>query len=217
MVGKQEMNKDANTSYYLYLSVVFLLLIIVLGAVLYMMPNDDEVVVQENPVVVFETNYGNFKAEIFLNESPITAGNFIKLVNEDFYNGIKFHRVIQNFMIQGGDPLTKDDTQIYRWGTGGPGYSIEDEFVDGLSNVRGTLSMANAGPNSGGSQFFINVVDNTQLDWNKEPSSSKHPVFGKIIDGMGVVDTISKVTTSRDPPINAPVEPVIMINVYVEE
>ena len=118
---------------------------------------------------------------------PITAGNFEKLVSEEFYNGVIFHRVIDNFMIQGGDPTGT--------GMGDPGYKIKDEFTDHNRNNRGTISMANAGPNTGGSQFFINTVNNNFLD-------SKHPVFGEVIEGMDVIDAISKVEVdSNDKPI----------------
>jgi peptidylprolyl isomerase len=134
--------------------------------------------------VKFETSEGDIVIKLYDN-SPITAGNFKKLVAEGFYDGIIFHRVIDDFMIQGGDPTGT--------GSGGPGYSIKDEFISGNSNKRGTLSMANSGPNSGGSQFFINLVDNTFLDWDKEPAQSKHPVFGEVSDGMDVVDKIAKV------------------------
>ena len=137
-----------------------------------------------------KTSKGDIVLQLFTKESPITAGNFIKLANEDFYDGTRFHRLIPNFMIQGGDPQSKDESLQARWGTGGPGYAIEDEFIQGLSNERGSISMANSGPNSGGSQFFINVVDNTFLDWDKEPSSSKHPVFGKVIEGLEIADAI---------------------------
>jgi len=158
-----------------------------------------------NPVAVFTTNMGVFEIELFATEMPITTGNFIKLAEEGYYDGIKFHRIIDGFMIQGGDPNTKTaNTATY--GTGGPGYTIQDEFVAGdhLSNVRGTISMANTGqPNSGGSQFFINTVDNLALDFDKQPLTSKHPVFGKIVAGMDVVDAISSVETGpRDLPVN---------------
>jgi peptidylprolyl isomerase len=168
---------------------------------------------EQNPVVVFETSEGNFEAELFLTESPITAGNFKKLVESGFYNGIKFHRVIKNFMIQGGDPLSKDDTNKSLWGTGGPGYAIEDEFIEGLSNAKGTLSMANAGPHSGGSQFFINVADNTYLDWDKGSPRSKHPVFGKVVDGIDVVDAIANVKTVAD----RPVDDVAIVKAYIKQ
>lgn len=172
-------------------------------------PDSNEKKQMEENIVLFETNQGNIKIELFLDESPITAGNFKKLVEEGFYDGIKFHRVIDGFMIQGGDPKTKDDTQVARWGTGGSGRVIQDEFIEGLSNVRGTLSMANSGPNSGSSQFFINTANNTMLDWNKQPASSKHPVFGKVIEGMDVVDKISKVSTTGSP-FDRPLDAVII-------
>jgi peptidylprolyl isomerase len=161
-----------------------------------------------NPVAVFNTNYGTFEIELFEDTMPITAGNFVKLAEEGFYDGIQFHRVIDGFMIQGGDPITKTD-EVLRYGTGGPGYSIPDEHVAGeyLSNVRGTISMANSGPNSGGSQFFINVANNTNLDFDKQPLSSKHPVFGRVMSGMDVVDAISKVDTNQR---DLPLEPVVI-------
>lgn len=121
-------------------------------------------------------------------DMPITAGNFVELVKKGFYDGIIFHRVIAGFMIQGGCPNGT--------GTGGPGYNIQDEFVPGHSNQRGTISMANTGqPNSGGSQFFINLVDNSYLDWDNRSTPYKHPVFGEVIDGMNVVDKIAAVKT----------------------
>lgn len=149
----------------------------------------------ENPTAIVETNFGTIEIELFVDKSPITAGNFKKLAGEGFYDGTRFHRVIGGFMIQGGDPLSKDIAMKGRWGTGGPGYAIKDEFIKGLSNVRGTIAMANSGPQSGGSQFFINLADNTFLDWDKEPLTSKHPVFGKVIAGMDVVEKIGKTRT----------------------
>lgn len=143
--------------------------------------------------VLLETNMGNIKIKLY-DHMPVTAGNFKQLVEKGFYDGIIFHRVIDGFMIQGGCPNGN--------GMGGPGYAIPDEFVSGSSNVRGTIAMANAGPNSGGSQFFINLVDNVYLDWNKPPESSKHPVFGEVIEGMDVVDQIGKVQVGRgDKPV----------------
>jgi len=162
---------------------------------------------KENTTVVMKTNKGDITIELFTEKMPITAGNFLKLAQENFYDGVKFHRVIDNFMIQAGDPNSKDDTKMAAWGTGGPGYAISDEFVEDFSNVRGTLSMANSGPNSGGSQFFINLVDNVNLDFNKQPLSSKHPAFGRVIDGMDTVDAIAKVQTG---PRDVPAEPVII-------
>jgi peptidylprolyl isomerase len=145
---------------------------------------------------------------------PITVGNFTKLASEGFYNGTKFHRVIEGFMIQGGDPNTKtDDTASY--GTGGPGYTIQDEFVANplLSNVPGTIAMANTGqPNSGGSQFFINTAANTFLDFDKEPMTSRHPVFGRVITGLEVIDTISTTPTG---PGDQPIDPVVIESVVL--
>ena len=112
---------------------------------------------------------------------PITAGNFETLVNKGFYNNVTFHRVMDGFMIQGGDPTGT--------GRGNPGYTIKDEFGASNRNDRGTISMANSGPNTGGSQFFINLVNNNYLD-------RIHPVFGKVVEGMDVVDKIGKVPTS---------------------
>jgi len=136
---------------------------------------------QNGKTVLLETNHGNIKIQLY-SDMPVTAGNFEKLVSEGFYNGVIFHRVISGFMIQGGDPQGT--------GMGGPGYNIQDEFTHagGNQNNRGTISMANAGPNTGGSQFFINLVDNNFLD-------GKHPVFGKVIEGMDIVDKIAKVAT----------------------
>jgi peptidylprolyl isomerase len=137
---------------------------------------------------LLETNMGNIEIELFEKDMPVTAGNFRKLVEKGFYNGVIFHRVIKDFMIQGGDPTGT--------GMGGPGYSIKDEFSKNNRNDRGTISMANAGPNTGGSQFFINLVNNNYLD-------RKHPVFGKVVKGMDVVDKIgSSKTDAGDRPVN---------------
>lgn len=164
---------------------------------------------ENNPIAVFTTNKGVFELELFQDQMPITVGNFTKLVTDGFYNGTKFHRVIDGFMIQAGDPNSKGD-DVSSYGTGGPGYTIQDEFVAGplLTNVRGTIAMANTGqPNSGGSQFFINTVDNTGLDYDKPPMTSSHPVFGRVISGMDVVDAISKTATG---PRDLPLEPVVI-------
>ena len=137
-----------------------------------------------NKTAGFNTNKGNFKVELFSDKAPITTGNFIKLVNDGFYNGLIFHRVIPNFMIQGGCP--------HGTGRGGPGYTIRDEFHPDLKHdSKGILSMANAGPNTGGSQFFITVAETPWLD-------NRHTVFGKVIEGIEVVETISKVNRDRN-------------------
>jgi len=164
-------------------------------------------------MVLLKTNYGDIKIELS-NQTPITSGNFKKLVESGFYDGTRFHRVIDGFMIQGGDPLSKNISKKNLWGTGGS-KNIPDEFVKGLSNVRGTIAMANTGqPNSASSQFFINQVDNTGLDFDKAPLSSKLAVFGKVVEGMDVVDKIAKVQTdSADrPTTDVIIEKAEMIN-----
>ncbi len=137
---------------------------------------------EKGNTVTLKTNLGNIVIELDKN-MPVTGGNFKKLVGEKFYDGTIFHRVIEDFMIQGGDPTGS--------GRGGPGYTIKDEFTKGNTNVRGTISMANAGPNTGGSQFFINTADNTFLD-------GKHPVFGKVVTGIDVVDKISMLQKDKN-------------------
>ncbi len=142
--------------------------------------------------VRLETNMGTITIALAA-DMPITAGNFETLVQKGYYNGVIFHRVINGFMIQGGDPTGT--------GRGGPGYAIKDEFSPVNKNDRGTISMANAGPNTGGSQFFINLVNNNFLD-------GKHPVFGKVVEGMDVVDKIGKTKTG---PGDRPVKDVVIV------
>jgi peptidylprolyl isomerase len=150
----------------------------------------------EKKIALLETNQGNIEIEL-ASDMPVTVGNFEKLINEGFYNGVIFHRVIDGFMIQGGDPMGT--------GMGGPGYQIKDEFTNNNENNRGTISMANAGPNTGGSQFFINLVDNNFLD-------SKHPVFGKVTKGLDIVDKIGKVKADGN---DKPLEEVKIINAKI--
>ena len=154
--------------------------------------------VQKMTKITLETNKGNITIELY-KDMPITTGNFEKLVKQGFYDGTIFHRVIDEFMIQGGDPQGT--------GMGGPGYVIEDEFTHagGNKNNRLTISMANAGPNTGGSQFFINLVDNNFLD-------TKHPAFGEVIEGMEVVDAIAKVPKGA---ADKPLEDVVIIKASV--
>lgn len=146
--------------------------------------------------VLLETNMGDITIKLY-DDMPITAGNFRELVEKGFYDGVIFHRVIGGFMIQGGDPTGT--------GRGGPGYTIKDEFTDHNRNSRGTISMANAGPNTGGSQFFISLGDNNHLD-------KMHPVFGEVVDGMDVMDAIGKVKTG---PGDRPLEDVVIIKARV--
>lgn len=181
-----------------------------------------------NPVATLDTTMGTFRVELFLDRTPITASNFVDLATSGFYNGLHFHRVIPNFMDQFGCPHSRSPHST-RAGTGGPpdgtfknlktgaverrshGGNIQDEHTSRDSNLPGTLSMANTGqPNSGGSQFFINVNNNAYLDWFS-PGRSKHPVFGKIVEGYDVAVAISKVKTRRD----QPVEPVRMNSISI--
>lgn len=167
-----------------------------------------------NPTVTFETSQGNFEAELFLDKMPITAGNFIALAKSGFYDGLHFHRIIPSFMLQFGCKYSKDPKSP-RAGTGeSPLGNIQDELTHKISNEPGTLSMANTGrPNSGGSQFFVNTVHNSYLDWWDTRTPSQHPVFGKVTSGM---DVVKKIETfgSRS---GTPREPVQMIKVTVRE
>lgn len=169
-----------------------------------------------NPTATFETSLGNFTVEVYKEEMPITAGNFIKLVNDGFYDGLHFHRVIQGFMCQFGCPHSKDPTDR-RAGTGGPPHgNIEDEHPDDfkVSNEPGTLSMANTGaPNTGGSQFFVNTVHNPYLDFFT-PGRSKHPVFARITSGMDVVKKIEETPTDSG---DRPLTPVQVKKVTISE
>lgn len=163
--------------------VIFIILGLVILSVGYYMLSDKQSPTKQ---VLLQTTLGDIIIELD-KEMPITTANFEKLVSQGFYDGVIFHRVIKGFMIQGGDPQGT--------GLGGPGYTIKDEFTNHNRNDRGTISMANAGPNTGGSQFFINLVNNNFLD-------TKHPVFGKVINGMDIVDKIAQVQTDQnDKPI----------------
>lgn len=152
------------------------------------------------------TNQGDITIEFMDADAPNTVANFTKLAKEGFYNGTKFHRVIDGFMIQGGDPLTKDDTTQARWGTGDPGYKFADEIHANNKNVIGTISMANSGPNTNGSQFFINVANNNFLD-------PKHTVFGTVTAGMDVVTKIEKTETNAQ---DRPVTPMVINSISLE-
>ena len=183
---------------------IFIIVVLVILFTLFVVKMFDNIESNMETKVKLETNHGDIVIELY-DDMPVTAGNFKKLVGEGFYDGVIFHRVINGFMIQGGDPTGT--------GMGGPGYKIDDEFVAGHSNVRGTLSMANSGPNSGGSQFFINLADNSPLDYDDmRAPSSKHPVFGEVVEGMDVVDKIANIQTDRG---DRPVEEVVIIKASV--
>jgi len=151
---------------------------------------------KQGPRVVMKTTLGDITFQLFQEATPKTAENFLSLARQHFYDGTIFHRVIPDFMIQGGDPLTREQrTNISVHGTGSPGYKFADEFSN-HKNVRGAISMANSGPNTNGSQFFIITAASTPwLD-------GKHAVFGEVVEGMDVVDKISAVKTgANDHPI----------------
>ena len=169
-----------------------------------------------NPTASLETSLGSITIELFTDLMPITAGNFIDLSKNGFYDGLHFHRVINEFMIQFGCPHSKDPNSS-RAGTGdSPNGRLQDEHPDNakISNEPGTLSMANSGqPNSGSCQFFINTKHNDYLDWFS-PGASKHPVFGKVTEGMDVLSTIESTPTGAG---DRPVEPVKMISIVVKD
>lgn len=145
---------------------------------------------------VISTNFGDIIIQFYNDDAPNTVNNFTKLAAEGFYDDVKFHRVIKDFMIQSGDPLSKDNAQMALWGTGGPGYAFADEF-NNRKLVRGSLAMANSGPNSNGSQFFI--VTAAATPW----LDGRHTNFGEVVEGMEVVSKIESIETeSSDRPIN---------------
>ena len=160
---------------------------------------------QTNQTVVLKTNFGDIVLELFTADAPKTVENFVKLSKSGFYNGTKFHRVIKGFMIQGGDPNSKDDD----WsddGMGGPGYKFEDE-INSNKLVRGTLAMANAGANTNGSQFFIVTTEATPwLD-------GKHTAFGKVLNGMDIVDKIESVKVNEN---DHPTDDVIVNSIEIQ-
>lgn len=157
-------------------------------------------VAAEPATAVFSTNMGDFEVKLATDYAPKTTANFIKLAKAGFYDELTFHRVIDNFMIQGGDPNGD--------GTGGPGYKIEDEFSSKLlHDGPGVISMANADPNTGGSQFFITLRECSWLD-------GKHAVFGKVTKGMDVVYKIGKVPTND---ADKPLQPVIIKKITIEK
>ncbi|MDO8520724.1 MAG: peptidylprolyl isomerase [bacterium] len=160
--------------------------------------------------VTLKTTMGDITLRLATKDAPKTTENFLKLARSGFYNGVRFHRVIKGFMIQGGDPLSKDDTQVARWGTGGPGYQFADE-INAASALyqkgykRGVLAMANSGTNTNGSQFFI-----MHQDYALPPS---YTIFGEVVKGIEVVDKIATTPTASG---DRPVTPVTVTSVEVK-
>jgi cyclophilin family peptidyl-prolyl cis-trans isomerase len=171
---------------------------------------DNSNVVKNMTTATINTNKGSITIEFFDTDAPNTVANFLKLAKAGFYDGIKFHRVIKGFMIQGGDPLTKDDSKMAMWGSGGPGYQFADE-IDAKSALyktgykKGIVAMANSGPDTNGSQFFIMTED--------YPLPSLYTIFGKVDSGQDVVDMIANVKTGTN---DRPIDPVIISSINLK-
>lgn len=200
------MKKFLNPSAILY-SALLIGIVLIIGLVSEdSTKGNTKIMKEQTQTVVLETNLGNIEIALLLDQAPKTSANFIKLAKDGFYDNTKFHRVIKGFMIQGGDPYSKgEDTSVY--GTGGPGYKFADEPND-APMVRGMLAMANSGPNTNGSQFFI-ITAPEGTPW----LIGRHTVFGQVIAGMDVVDKIeSSKTDARD----LPIAPVVVLKVTVK-
>lgn len=163
------------------------------------------------PVVVMETTKGTMKIKLY-NATPKHRDNFLKLVDGGFYDGVKFHRVIEGFMIQGGDPYSKDDSLVTRWGTGGPGYTVPAEFDADLHHCKGALAaarlgdMANPMRASSGSQFYI-----VQSERGCAHLDGQYTVYGQVIEGLEVIDAVAEVQVD---PYDRPIVPVVITKVY---
>lgn len=191
----------------------FISIVVLIGILLVflLIPNNKELINNneknmDNIIVNLKTSLGDIKMELVPSEAPNTVDNFVKLAKEGFYNGTRFHRVIKDFMIQGGDPLSKDESQRQFWGTGGPGYKFDDEDSQ-IALVQGVIAMANSGPDTNGSQFFIITKESTP--WLQ----GMHTGFGRVIDGLDVVMKIGEVDTS---PSDQPLEDVILEEIIIE-
>jgi len=199
----------------------FLIVIVVIVSTIWFFTQSDKESITNNlnethkvMSAIFHTNKGDITIEFYGEQAPQTVANFIKLAGEGFYNGIKFHRVIKGFMIQGGDPLTKDDSQMALWGTGGPGYKFADELTGKETYPLGTLAMANSGPNTNGSQFFIVTANPTAS------LGADYTIFGKVVAGMDTVLKIENVATKKfneqGLPIDRPLEPIVINSIVLK-
>ncbi|MDO8518040.1 MAG: peptidylprolyl isomerase [bacterium] len=167
---------------------------------------DATVPAQNITSATLHTSLGDITFTFLPQQAPNTVANFIKLAQSGFYDSTKFHRVIKGFMDQGGDPLTKDDSKVAQWGTGGPGYKFADEIGPTNNNRAGAVAMANSGPNTAGSQFFINAVDNPNLNQG-------YTVFGQVTSGM---DTVTKINNTPVDSADRPLTPVVLKSITLQ-
>jgi cyclophilin family peptidyl-prolyl cis-trans isomerase len=170
--------------------------------------NENNMNEEKNQIVSMKTSLGEIQLELFSDSAPATAKNFSDLAKKGFYDGTKFHRVIKGFMIQGGDPLSKDESKRSMWGTGDPGYKFDDELKGTEKYVQGALAMANSGPDTNGSQFFIVTAS------PEAPLPPSYTVFGKVVSGLDIALKIENVKTSAN---DQPMEDVVVESVTVME
>ena len=193
-----------------HIGFLLVVMVLVLGLWFFMSNKNNQ---EKNMNAILHTNNGDITIEFFDKQAPNTVVNFIKLAKEGFYDGVKFHRVIKGFMIQGGDPLSKDDSKMNLWGTGGPGYKFADE-IDPKSDLytktgyaKGIVAMANSGANTNGSQFFI-MAENYQLP-------PLYTIFGEVTFGQDVVTKIDNVKTTGSP-LDRPLVPVVLESITIK-
>lgn len=182
-------------------------LLLIIGLIMGLGSSSSDTLLMKTHTATLHTSQGDITLELYGNAAPKTVENFISLAQDGFYDGVQFHRIIDGFMIQSGDPKSKEESLRMEWGTGGPGYQFEDEIHDRNNNVTGTIAMANAGPDTNGSQFFINVADNNFLD-------DRHTMFGKVTEGMDVVMDIAQAETL---PNDQPIENMSIDRITIEQ
>jgi len=184
----------------------FLLLVTILFSTPLMAFDQLEYTKEQENIVIIETDFGNIKFALFIEKAPENVNNIIKLVKDEFFNGTTFHRVIPDFVIQGGDPNTKDNDPSND-GYGGPSYYIKDEITKDLKHIKGTVALAKANPDENGSQFYICLKKLPFLD-------GKYTIIGQVLEGMDVVLKIAEVKTDKN---DRPIENVVMKKVYMKE
>lgn len=183
-----------------------LLLVIMLLSISLMAFNQLEYAKERENILVIETDFGNIEFALFINKAPENVNNIIKLVKDQFFNGTTFHRVIPDFVIQGGDPNTKDNDPSND-GYGGPSYYIKDEITKDLKHLKGTVALAKANPDENGSQFYICLKKLPFLD-------GKYTIIGQVLEGMDVVLKIAEVKTDKK---DRPLEDVVMKKLHMKE